>query len=85
MRFDGRQFGHLMPSRCTFGSGLRAAAGESVIAMTAAGRKYLDHFIDACGWYESPPASTMTRLASRFAAALFPLAASLSLLARQSV
>jgi hypothetical protein len=85
MRFDGRQFGHLMPSRVTFDSGLRTAAGEPVVAVTAAGREYLDHFIDSFGRYELAPASTMARLASRFPAALFPLAASLTLFARQSI
>jgi hypothetical protein len=74
-----------MPSRVTFDSGLRTAAGEPVVAVTAAGREYLDHFIDSFGRYELAPASTMARLASRFPAALFPLAASLTLFARQSI
>jgi hypothetical protein len=56
-----------------------------MVAVTAAGREHFDHFIDSFGRYEFAPASTMARLASRFPAALFPLAASLSLFARQPV
>jgi hypothetical protein len=56
-----------------------------MVAMTAAGREHLDHFVDPLGRYEFAPASTVSRLASRFPAALFPLAASLPLFARQSI
>jgi hypothetical protein len=56
-----------------------------MVAVTAAGREHLDHFIDSFGRYEFAPVSTMARLASRFSAALFPLAASLPLLACQSI
>jgi hypothetical protein len=85
MRFDGRQFGHLMPSRFAFDDGLWTAPGEPVVAVTAAGRKYLDYRIDSFGRNEFAPAPAMARLASRFPAALLPLAASLPLFARQSI
>ncbi len=85
MRFDGRQFGHLMPARFPLDSGLWAAAGEPMVAVTAAGREHLDHFIDSFGRHELAPAAAMTGLAPGFSAALFPLAASLSLFARQSI
>jgi hypothetical protein len=85
MRFDGRQFGHLMPSRFTFDSRLWTAAGEPMVAVTAAGREHFDHFIDSFGRYQFAPAATMARLASRFSAAPFPLAASLPLFASQSI
>jgi hypothetical protein len=74
-----------MPSRFTFDSGLWAAAEEPMVAVTAAGREHLDYFIDPFGRYEFAPAAAMARLASRFSAALLPLAASLPLFARQSI
>jgi hypothetical protein len=74
-----------MPSRFTFDSRLWTAAGEPMVAVTAAGREHFDHFIDSFGRYQFAPAATMARLASRFSAAPFPLAASLPLFASQSI
>ncbi len=85
MRFDGRQFGHLMPSRFTFDSGLWTAAGEPVVAVTAAGRENLDHLIDSFGRHEFAAVALVAGLAPRFSAALLSLAASLPLFASQSI
>jgi hypothetical protein len=85
MRFDGRQFRYLMPSRFTLNGWLRTTAGEPVVAVTAAGRKHLDHLIDSFGRHEFAAVAPVTGLASRFSSALLSFAASLSLFASQSI
>jgi hypothetical protein len=85
MRFDGRQFGHLMPSRLALRQYLPVAAGQPAIAMTATGGQQIDHLIDTFRRRQPAPMSAMARLATRLTAtpALFP--APLALLASQAV
>src|SRR5277367_168691 len=82
VRFDGRQLGHLMPSRLT----LRGhAAREPAVARAALQRKQFDHLIDTAQRRQSAPVATMTRLASRLAPALLSSSTPRSLLTCQSV
>src|SRR5450631_1058278 len=79
MRFDWRQFGHLMPPRFALRCDLPAVAGEFALAMTAVLRQQIDHLIDAIRRRQSAPMSAMTGLATRLATALLPSAASFAL------
>jgi hypothetical protein len=85
MRFDGRQFGHLMPSRLALRWHLTAATGQSAIAMTASGGQQIDHLIDTFRRRLTAPMSAMARLATRLTAALALFPAPLALLASQAV
>jgi len=73
-----------MSSWLSVGGGFGTAVGKLMTAVTAAGRKHLDYFIDTLGRNQIAPAPAVTRLPSRLPPALL-LPASRSLFARQSV
>jgi hypothetical protein len=85
MRFNGRQFGYLMPPRLALRRYLPAAASQPAIAMTATGGQQVDHLIDTFRRCQAAPMSAMARLATRFTAALALFPAPPALLASQAV
>jgi hypothetical protein len=85
MRFNRRQFGHLMPPRLALRGCLTATTGQSAIAMTASGGQQIDHLIDPIRRRQTAPVTAMTRLATRLTATLTLFPAPLALLACQTV
>jgi hypothetical protein len=64
MRFDGRQFGYLMPPRFSLRRYLPALSGEAAIAVAATVRQQIDDMIEAIRRRQSAPVTTMARLST---------------------